>query len=85
MLEKILLKANLKDDNLIWINELSSASKSLNIYKNKQNSKYIKASFINPFERSEIEFIKKFLKEGKVDIRHLNDIKGAFLSCDEDK
>jgi hypothetical protein len=40
---------------------------------------------MNPFDRGEKELIKKFLKEGKVDIRHLNDIKGAFLTCDEEK
>lgn len=40
---------------------------------------------MNPFDRNEKEIIKKFLKEDKVDIRHLNEIKGAFLTIDDEK
>ena len=62
--------------------DLSSASKHLNIFKNKQNSKYIKASIVNVFDTNEREAIRKMLKKDNIDIRQLNDIKSVFLSCD---
>jgi hypothetical protein len=64
--------------------DISSASKQLNIFKNKQNSKYIKAAFTSILEMSERESLQKLFKKDKIDIRHLNDIKSAYLSCDQE-
>ena len=65
--------------------DMSSASKHLNIFKNKQNSMYIKAAITKVYNNQEKEQIRKMLKQDNVDIRHLNDIKSVFLSCEQDR
>ncbi|CDW76593.1 ef hand family protein [Stylonychia lemnae] len=81
--QKITIKTPINELDSYISKDLSSASKSLNIFKNKQNSKYIKASINNTFDIQERDRIRRFLKKDNIDIRHLNDIKSAFLSCEQ--
>lgn len=80
---KITIKTSLNELTSFISKDLSSGSKSLNIYKNKQNAKYIKASINNIFDTYDKDIIRKYLKKDNIDIRHLNDIKSAFLSCEQ--
>ena len=81
---KITVKTPMNELNSFMTKELSSASKVLNIFKNKQNSKYIKAAFTSILEIPEKEVIQKLFKKDKIDVRHLNDIKSAYLSCPQE-
>eukprot|EP00347_Sterkiella_histriomuscorum_P007996 403346767 len=83
LFKKITIGSSINELQSYVSKDLSSGSKQLNIYKNKQNAKYIKASIINVFNHEEKEYIRKYLKKDNIDIRHLNDIKSAFLSCQQ--
>lgn len=85
MLRNIIVKPQINLHKSYVTKELSSASKSLNIFKNKQNAKYIKESCHSMFNPQEKLLIRRFLKADNIDMKHLNDLKTAFLSCETSK
>ena len=57
-------------------------SSKLLYHKIEFNQRKKKCKFIVSIE---INFSRKYIKEGNIDIAHLNEINSVFLDCDEDR
>lgn len=64
---------------------ISSGSKDLVLYKNKQFNMYLKANQTHSITLSEAEEFRRLIKRNNVDVRHMNALKSAFLSTDLDR
>ncbi|CDW76178.1 ef hand family protein [Stylonychia lemnae] len=80
--EKLIKKRQITVLDSFVAKDLSCASKSRNIYKNKQNSIFLKASNTTIFDPQQKHGIQLFLKREKVDIKNLMDLKQAFILAD---
>lgn len=61
---------------------ISVGSKALNIYKNTQNTKFIKSAHYNIFTDSERKEIEVMVTKDNINVRHMDNLKKAFMSCD---
>jgi hypothetical protein len=62
---------------------VSVGSKALNIYKNSQNTKFIKSAHYNVFVESERKEIELMVTQDNINVRHMDNLKKAFISSDQ--
>jgi hypothetical protein len=55
----------------------------VNIYKNSQNTKFIKSAHYNIFNDQERKQIEVMVTKDSINVRHMDNLKKAFMACEQ--